>query len=250
MRVAIAVLVVVGCKSEKIDKADKLEPPPPEIVVAPPPPPPPPPAAPLDTQWMRIHDVPDPSVQDALKELLRPFPLELSICVAIDSAGTIYLTRAYDAAGARVTDDKQQEELEALVTASRTHPLPMRDETAKAVAGTWVCTREPEAAPPQNVPPTTLEGRRIAGEKNIVPDDETKAEIARSNKDRIITAWKVCIDASGAVASTKALKSSGFAAYDAKIERAIKDWKYRPYTTPAGKPVPVCTAVTFIYSQK
>jgi hypothetical protein len=243
MRVAIAMLIVVGCKSEKIDKADKLEPPRAELTIpaAPEPPPAPPP---LDTKWMLLADVPDPSVQNALGELLQPFSSELSICVAIDSTGSIYATRAQNDAGARVTDDKVLADLEAL---QRARKMPMRDETARVVAGKWVCSRQPGAAPPQNVPPTMLEGRRVAGDKTIVPDDATKTEIQRSGKDRVVTSWKLCTDETGAVTEIKVLKPSGFAAYDAKIEREMKAWKYQPYTTPAGRPVPVCTAVTFIY---
>ena len=65
-----------------------------------------------------------------------------------------------------------------------------------------------------------------------------------------MTTWKLCIDESGAVKETKVLKASGFAAYDAKIERELKTWAYKPYLTPVGRAVPVCTAVTFIYSQR
>ncbi|MBA3457804.1 MAG: energy transducer TonB [Deltaproteobacteria bacterium] len=108
----------------------------------------------------------------------------------------------------------------------------------------------PPPAPPQNVPPTLLEGSRIAGDKMIVPDDVTKTEIQRSGKDKIIGSFKLCINASGAVTSVKMLKSSGFPAYDSKIQSKMNgEWKYRPYAV-NGRAVPVCTAVTFIYSQK
>jgi hypothetical protein len=40
----------------------------------------------------------------------------------------------------------------------------------------------------------------------------------------------------------------GSAAYDRKIERELYGWKYRLFTVD-GEPVPVCTAVTFVYSQ-
>jgi protein TonB len=108
----------------------------------------------------------------------------------------------------------------------------------------------PPPAAPQNVPPTLLEGSRIAGEKMIVPDDVTKTEIQRSGKSKIIGSFKLCINASGAVTSVTMLKSSGFPAYDSKIQGKMRnEWKYRPYAV-NGRAVPVCTAVTFIYSQK
>jgi hypothetical protein len=124
----------------------------------------------------------------------------------------------------------------------------------------WVCFRfsgseddgsTPRAtSTPQNVPPTLLEGSRTAGDKNITPDDVTKTEIARSGRDRIIGSFKLCVGTRGDVASVTLLKSTGFPAYDQKILSTMQDeWKYRPYMV-NGNVTPVCTAVTFIYSQK
>ena len=108
----------------------------------------------------------------------------------------------------------------------------------------------PPPAPPQNVPPTLLEGSRIAGEKQIVPDDVTKTEISRSGKDRIIGSFKLCLTNAGAISSVTQLKSTGFPAYDNKILTKMRnEWRYKPYMV-NGKAVPVCTAVTFIYTQK
>jgi protein TonB len=108
----------------------------------------------------------------------------------------------------------------------------------------------PPPAPPQNVPPTLLEGSRVAGDKMIVPDDVTKTEIQRSGKDKLVGSFKLCINAGGEVTAVTMLKSSGFPSYDSKIQRKMRsEWKYRPYAV-NGRAVPVCTAVTFIYSQK
>lgn len=108
----------------------------------------------------------------------------------------------------------------------------------------------PPPAPPQNVPPTMLEGSRIAGEKMISPEDNTKIEIQRSGKDKIVGSFKICLDINGGVSSVTMLKSTGFSAYDAKIQNKMRgEWRYRPYMA-NGKAVPVCTAVMFIYSQK
>ena len=107
----------------------------------------------------------------------------------------------------------------------------------------------PPPAPPQNVPPTMLEGSRIAGEKQISPDDVTKTEIQRSGKDRVIGSFKLCLTVAGDINAVNMLKSTGFPAYDNKILSTIRGtWRYKPYNV-NGKPVPVCTAVTFIYQQ-
>lgn len=107
----------------------------------------------------------------------------------------------------------------------------------------------PPPAPPQNVPPTLLEGSRIAGTKAIVPDDDTKIAIAKAGKDKLVGSYKLCINATGALTVVQMLKSTGFTAYDDKIMREMRQWRYRPYAV-NGRAVPVCTAVTFIYSQK
>ena len=95
-----------------------------------------------------------------------------------------------------------------------------------------------------------LEGSRIAGEKNITPDDVTKTEIQRSGKDRLIGSFKLCITVGGEISNVNMLKSTGFPAYDQKIQGKIRgEWRYRPFMV-NGKAAPVCTAVTFIYMQK
>jgi serine/threonine protein kinase len=105
-------------------------------------------------------------------------------------------------------------------------------------------------AAPQNVAPTALDANRVAGDKDIIPDDITKAEIGRSGKDRLVATYKLCLNAEGAISGVSQLVSTGFPAYDAKIMDTIKSkWRYRPFMV-NGKAQAVCTAVRFIYSQK
>ncbi len=104
--------------------------------------------------------------------------------------------------------------------------------------------------PPQapiNVPPSILENNRIAGIKQIDPDVDTRLEIVRSGKTKVIGSFKLCIDPAGDISAVSQLKSTGFPDYDGKIIRGLKTWKYMPYIY-NGREVSVCTAVTFIYS--
>ena len=98
-----------------------------------------------------------------------------------------------------------------------------------------------------NVPPTTLENNRVAGTKTVLPDVDTQLEIQRSGKDKIIGSFKMCVTVSGEVSQVSVLKPTGFTAYDSKIMREMRDWKYLPYIY-NGVETPVCTAVTFIWS--
>jgi serine/threonine protein kinase len=105
-------------------------------------------------------------------------------------------------------------------------------------------------APPQTVLPTALDANRVAGEKDILPDERTQADIHRSGVEKIVGSYKVCISVEGTIAAVTQLKSTGFPSYDATIQDTIRSkWRYRPYLV-NGKATPVCTAVRFIYLQK
>ncbi|MBC7976579.1 MAG: energy transducer TonB, partial [Myxococcales bacterium] len=105
-------------------------------------------------------------------------------------------------------------------------------------------------AAPQNVAPTALDANRISGDKDIIPDDITKAEISRSGKEKLVATYKLCITIDGAISNVSQLASTGFPAYDTKILNTIRGkWRYRPFMV-NGKAAAVCTAVRFIYSQK
>jgi protein TonB len=106
----------------------------------------------------------------------------------------------------------------------------------------------PPPAPPSNVAPQMLEGSRIAGEKQIRPDEVTQTEIMRSGKDKVIGSFKLCLTVDGSIGNVTMLRSTGFAAYDNKIQTKMRsEWRYRPYMV-NGRAVPVCTAVNFIYA--
>lgn len=106
----------------------------------------------------------------------------------------------------------------------------------------------PRDGGPREVAPQALEVNRIAGDKNIVPSDSDKTMIARSSNHRLIGSFKVCIDTRGEIANVTMLKTTGVFGYDRRIERTIYSWRYRPFQID-GQAAPVCTAVTFIYSQ-
>ena len=103
-------------------------------------------------------------------------------------------------------------------------------------------------AAPTVVPQTVLTELRISGEVAVQPSDETKLKIERDGKAKLVASYKVCVSEAGLVSSVKALKTTGYPDYDAKLEAAIRKWRFRPYMI-NGKAVPVCTAVTFIYKQ-
>jgi hypothetical protein len=106
----------------------------------------------------------------------------------------------------------------------------------------------PAPSPPKIVAPTLLEPLRLAGTKLIVPDDKTRTAIEASGRTKVIASLKLCLDSTGAVSLVRLLRSSGFVAYDQLLDHEMHGWKYKPYID-GGNAIPVCTAVTFIYSQ-
>lgn len=99
------------------------------------------------------------------------------------------------------------------------------------------------------VAPAVLEQQRIAGDKRIAPDATTMQRMAHEGTAQVRGTVRLCLDEQGAVRSTSLARSTGFDDYDAKLEREMRTWRYRPYTVD-GVAAPVCTAVTFIYRQR
>ena len=195
-----------------------------DLAVAPPPPPPPPPPK----GGAKPHDLQITPKKIKVKDIVQPVKIEKQETV-VEDAGDPNGVEGGEEGG--VVGGVVGGDLNGVLGAPPPPPPP------------------PPPAPPQNVPPTLLEGSRIAGEKMIVPNDVTKTEIQRSGKEKVVGAYKLCINISGEVVTVNQLKSTGFGAYDAKIQAEMRRWRYRPFMV-NGRAVAVCTAVTFIYSQK
>ena len=195
-----------------------------DLAIAPPPPPPPPPPP----GGAKPHEIQITPKKKTVKDMVQPVKMEKQEVKVAESTGT-----------GNVINDVYDENSTCLDCTGNVIGAPPPPPPPP-----------PPPTPPQNVPPTMLEGSRIAGEKQIAPDDVTKTEIQRSGKDRIIGSFKLCLTVAGSISNVSMLKSTGFGAYDAKIQAKMHgEWRYRPYLV-NGKAVPVCTAVTFIYSQK
>jgi hypothetical protein len=90
-----------------------------------------------------------------------------------------------------------------------------------------------------------LEALRVGGSKAVVPDAD---DMTRLNGRRVVGTFKLCLDETGHYEQGVLLRSTGISEYDAKIARTMMEWVYRPYVVD-GVAIPVCTAVTFIYTQ-
>jgi hypothetical protein len=93
--------------------------------------------------------------------------------------------------------------------------------------------------------PAELNPLRIVGNINVSPDAEDKSKL---HGRRVVGTFRLCLDEAGRYESGTLMRSTGLPRYDAKIARTMMTWEYRPYVVD-GKPIPVCTAVTFIYTQ-
>ncbi|MCG8417251.1 MAG: hypothetical protein MJE77_04820 [Proteobacteria bacterium] len=102
------------------------------------------------------------------------------------------------------------------------------------------------ANPLKIIPPHVLEGQRVSGDEQIHPPDTVRLKMARDGRSRLHGVIEMCLDKSGRVSSLKIRKSTGYQNYDRKILDGMELWHYRPYRAD-GKPIPVCTSVTWIY---
>ncbi|HEY6036917.1 MAG TPA: TonB family protein [Kofleriaceae bacterium] len=89
------------------------------------------------------------------------------------------------------------------------------------------------------IAPNRLEALRTAGDLVIKPDD------MQSRKAK----FKFCVDVTGKVGDIEQLQSSGDGRYDAKIERAMQRWAYRPVIVD-GQPTAVCSEIGFVYTHR
>jgi hypothetical protein len=94
----------------------------------------------------------------------------------------------------------------------------------------------------------SVEAKRIAGNKLIAPDSQTKLAISHSHEWKLTGTFRLCLDEQGSVADVLPVRSTGYASYDRAIISQIHAWQYSPFVVD-GKSVPVCTSVTFIYTQ-
>jgi len=99
------------------------------------------------------------------------------------------------------------------------------------------------------VPPTVLMGLRIAGDTQMQPSGATRSEIQYSGHDKVSATFQVCLDSEGNVASSRQIKSSGYAEYDATLKAGIATWRYKPYMI-GGRGIPACGIVSFVYTMR
>jgi hypothetical protein len=93
------------------------------------------------------------------------------------------------------------------------------------------------------------EGRRIAGNKNVLPDTDIKIAMRQKGLKQIVGSFRICLDENGLPGSILPIRSTGFANYDRELLAAMHEWRYEPYAID-GVPMSVCTGVTFIYNQR
>lgn len=89
----------------------------------------------------------------------------------------------------------------------------------------------------------------VTGAKMVVPDDQGKLRVQQSGVSKLIGSFRACTDETGKVVDLLTLRPTGLASYDRRILAAMSQYVYEPVMD-QGKPIPVCTIITFIYSQK
>lgn len=218
---------------------------------------------------LRVAGSPDGPVDTDLAAVLRRDPTPSSSAeytwfkLCIDEAGNVSSAKSYETTSLAAT-----KVFEDALAKWRFRPFTIQDQPVPVCA--MVRPAYPPGAAPRvetiPLPPpasrtkrdpvvfaegavrTFTEGKRIRGERAIVPDGETKVAIAESGLRKLTGTFRLCIDEAGKVESVLPLRSTGFASYDRALLGAMMQWEYSPYMGDS-EPIPVCIAVTFIYTQ-
>lgn len=99
------------------------------------------------------------------------------------------------------------------------------------------------------IPPNMVEGLRVAGNAQIAPPEQVKVQMVREDKNQAVASVKMCLTTTGAVESLSLIKGTGYDGYDSLIRSEMQKWRYKPYRVD-GRPVPVCTVVTFVFRMR
>ncbi len=109
----------------------------------------------------------------------------------------------------------------------------------------------PPPPPPDRpfvVPQAALSANFLSGERQIPPPASVKEAMGKAGTRKLVATVKMCLDDAGSITQTQLIKSSGYTAWDDALIAAMQAWRHRPFVV-NGKPVPVCTAVTFVYKR-
>jgi len=201
----------------------------------------------------------DPTVASELVEKADGAFSWIKVC--IDSTGAVTRTESYE-----TTSDKAGTAFAAAAAQWKFRPFVTRGKPMAACSLARMVFPPGKAEPietlPMPPPPSQskkrpivlakgsklLEGKRIAGERAIIPDDMTRQAMAEAMVSKVVGTFRICLDETGHPESVMPMRSTTFAEYDAKILAAMRQWVYSPYQID-DVPVPVCTTVTFIYTQ-
>ena len=99
------------------------------------------------------------------------------------------------------------------------------------------------------MPPNVLKGNRISGDDRealMAPDGPANVLNAQGTK-KLTFVIKLCLSAGGVPTAVEWKKRTGFPEWDARIEAAIRQWRYKPYVA-GGRAVPVCSGIVFNWS--
>jgi hypothetical protein len=109
----------------------------------------------------------------------------------------------------------------------------------------------PRSPGPVVVSPAVLEALRIAGDRLITPDDDTRAAIIAAGHDKVEGVYKFCITLEGDISSVKTVNSSRFNAFDAKVLATIRNtWSFSPYVATTENVTEVCAPFRAVYEAR
>ncbi len=83
----------------------------------------------------------------------------------------------------------------------------------------------------------------------LVPDDDAKTWLQVRGIGRVVGGFFSCLTPQGTVDFVVTQRPTAVPRYDDQIRARIRGWRYAPFLVD-GRPAPVCTHMTVIYSQR
>lgn len=102
---------------------------------------------------------------------------------------------------------------------------------------------------PVQVSAIALESRRTAGQRHVLANESTRKHMRRMGLAQVSAKAEICVSRSGAIDSVRIVEESGYGPYDRRIEDAVEGWRFTPHRV-NREPVPTCTVMTFVHSER
>jgi hypothetical protein len=123
-------------------------------------------------------------------------------------------------------------------------PDPEQLEHHEATQGMLIMPGPNDDPPHKRIVPTgETQPTEAPATETVIPDADTRAEMAARHITQLRGRWQLCLDDSGAVTDAIKLEGTGVDPYDVLIDSTVRRWRY------PARDGRQCFELTFVYTQ-